>query len=417
MEFHSWFVDKKVIGINVSLDITIEEYAQLCDEIIDKNPLQRRRVGAKGKVYELLRKDLLNGCVMPPIVLAINEEHGRQVEEVVTMCVMSGEVTTEQKRIFSAFVEDAIHGRQLIILDGLQRTYTIRQSIEDAKEAGREEDFLKTNIRAEIYLGLNKMGILYRMLTLNTGQTPMSFRHQIEILYHDFINHNNLPDGIRVTREVEDSRARGVGSYKYQDVVDMLYAFTTGTPKSLDKQALVTELKEIDFLEGYRPGQEDLTSLLTMYNRLVQRIELQSNSWRLQQNNEGNDDEHASGSGEAFIVERPFGTSVPSIFGKVQPMTAFGAEVKRLISIAKINTISDLQSIVDSCNFTEDSEVALRGLVLILNEIAASAKRIGDAQRLYFQLCFRQLLNDEADSYKDLSSCWLNAQEKYNILY
>lgn len=333
MEFHSWFVDKKVMGINVSLDMTISEYEQLCSGIISNNPLQRKRVGAKGKVYELLRKDLLDGCVMPPIVLAVTEEYGETVLQQVRQCIESGDVTNDHRTYLSNFVEQATQNQQMLILDGLQRTNTIHQSIQDAREAGRDAEFLSMKIRAEVYLGLNKMGILYRMLTLNTGQTPMSFRHQIEILYHDFIDRDNLPDGIRVTREVDDSRARGVGNYKYQDVVDMLYAFTTGTPMSLNKQALVTELKEIGFLQGYRPGQEDLTSLLTMYNRLMQRIEELSDGWRLQQNSE----EEVS-----LAVERPFGTTVASIFGKVQPMTGFGSEIKRLIDTGKITDISGL---------------------------------------------------------------------------
>jgi hypothetical protein len=417
MNFHSWFIDKKVMGINVSLDMTVEEYADLSDVIIGQNPLQRRRVGAKGKVYELLRKDILDGCVMPPIVLAVTEDRGGQVEDRVNEVLETGEVTAENKEDLTVFVQDAIRDRRLFILDGLQRTYTIRQSLQDAREAKTADNFLQTKIRAEVYIGLTKMGILYRMLTLNTGQTPMSFRHQIEILYADFIDRNDLPNGVRVTREVDAGRARGIGSYKYQDVVDMLYAFTTGTPKSLDKEALVSELKEIDFLEGYRPGQEDLIALLGIYNRLLLQIETLSGGWRLQQGSEEDEGGGAVEASEMNTVERPFGTSVASLFSKVQPMTGFGAEVKRLISIGKINTISDLVPIVDACSFSDDPGVSLRSLVVILDQIASSAKRIGDAQRLYFQLCFRQMLNDEADAFQNLSSCWLNAQEKYNILY
>lgn len=79
----------------------------------------------------------------------------------------------------------------MIILDGLQRTYTI---LDLESELVKEHDdetldrVLNNSIRVEIYLGINKIGILYRMLTLNTGQTPMSIRHQIEILYSDYLD-------------------------------------------------------------------------------------------------------------------------------------------------------------------------------------------------------------------------------------
>ena len=81
----------------------------------------------------------------------------------------------------------------LIILDGLQRTYTILELIEELKsEEDNQEELskvLSNSIRIEVFLGINKIGILYRMLTLNTGQTPMSIRHQIEILYSDYSEH------------------------------------------------------------------------------------------------------------------------------------------------------------------------------------------------------------------------------------
>ena len=49
----------------------------------------------------------------------------------------------------------------------------------------------------------------------------MSFRHQLEILYNDYIDSKNLGHGIEVLREVDERRARGAGKYKFSDVVDM----------------------------------------------------------------------------------------------------------------------------------------------------------------------------------------------------
>lgn len=50
------------------------------------------------------------------------------------------------------------------------------------KEPHKETQFNENKL-VEIYFKINRFGNLYRMLTLNTGQTPMSLRHQIEILY------------------------------------------------------------------------------------------------------------------------------------------------------------------------------------------------------------------------------------------
>lgn len=78
-------------------------------------------------------------------------------------------------------------------------------------------------IRAEIYIGINKLGILYRMLTLNTGQTQMSTRHQIEIIYSDYVDTDI--EGIRLLREVDDQSPRRQGEYKFQDVIEGFTSF------------------------------------------------------------------------------------------------------------------------------------------------------------------------------------------------
>ena len=162
------------------------------------------------------------------------------------------------------------------------------------------------------------------MMTLNTGQTPMTFRHQIEILYHDYIDSQNLPEGITVIREVDEMRSRGVGKYKYADVVDV-NAYATGLPQSIDREALVTKLRELDFIEYYQPESDDMLQLLRTYNRLVTRINNLSPNWQALGLPAG-----------AFEVECPFGNSVPSILSKVQPMTGFGAECHRLVRSGQI---------------------------------------------------------------------------------
>ena len=72
---------------------------------------------------------------------------------------------------------------------------------------------------------------------------------------------------------------------------------------------------------------------------------------------------------------------------------------------------------IRECEFTEDPQEALNQLIQILDQIADRARKIGDEQRAYFQICFRQLLNDETDTFQNLSNCWLAAQEKFNVLY
>lgn len=407
MDFTSRLVDTKIMGVNVGAELPIGEYLRIAPAILAKNEYQRKRVKSSG-TYDLLRKDLIEGCVIPPIILAVTSAYGYDLETLVSRAIEEKDGFDGWDDIYG-FIRQAARDGELLILDGLQRTLTI-ESIGSSKEGGLElgqlQAFLSHKIRVEIYVGLSKTGILYRMLTLNTGQTPMSFRHQLEILYYDYIDNANLPDGIKILKEVDERRARGAGRYKYADVVDMFYAYSTGTPMPYDKQALVGELREMSFLENYeyKSDADDMQKILVLYNSLVATIGHQAGDW-------------VAASEENGGLVRPFGTNVSSIFARPQPMAGFGAECKRLIKVGAIDDLRVIESEIAKARFSGEPALALEQLLKILDQIAKKAKRIGDAQRAYFQLALRALLLPGGDAYLDLSRCWLKGQEDYEMMY
>jgi len=405
VKFYSHLIDRKIMGVNIGVEMTIGEYLRFAPEVIHKNEYQRKKVKSAGKTYDLLRKDLLNGCIMPPIILALTDSYGRELDDLVKEAIQAGPAYDKWEAL-DAIVERAMADNELLILDGLQRSLTI-EGISANRVADENLAFINQIIRVEIYAGLSKAGILYRMLTLNTGQTPMSFRHQLEILYYDYIDNSDLPNGITVLKEVEEKRARGAGRYKYTDVIDMFYAFSTGTPMPYDRQALVGELREMDFLErySYSPGADDMRTLLLMYHDFVSRVDQLSGAWAYQPEDDGD------------AITRPFGASVSSIFARPQAMSGFGAECKRLVSNGAYAQLEDIGAVLPGLKFSGEPTVAFDQLLTILNEIAQRAKKIGDAQRAYFQFAMRALLLPGSDTYLDLSMCWLKAQTDYEMMY
>lgn len=407
MNFTSRLVDRKIMGVNLGIELTIGEYLSFVRDILDKNEFQRRRVKTSGKTYDLLGRDLVDGCIIPPIILAVTDAYAVELQPLVASAISNGAADKSWAAI-EGIVKRAVADRELLILDGLQRSLTM-EGISSSRSLTSEEmtGFQDHMIRMEVYVGLSKTGILYRMLTLNTGQTPMSFRHQLEILYHDYIDNTSLPDGIEVLREVDDRRARRGGLYKYADVVDLFYAFSTGTPMPFDKQALVGELREMRFLENYtyHPDSDEMRDLLVVYNRLVSRISELAQDWAYKPEDY-----------EDPIV-RPFASNTGSIFARAQAMAGFGAECKRLMSVGQISNLSDLDATIAALQFSGEVESSLVGLLTILDETGLKAKRIGDAQRAYFQCAFRALLMPESETYTDLSRCWLRGQEIYELSY
>lgn len=408
MKFYSRLADGKISGVNIGAELSIQEYLGFLPDILQKNPYQRRRVSSAGKIYDLLRADLIKGCVIPPIILAVTEKYEGQLRPLIHD-VMQNDADDNSWVEIEKVIVQAIELKEIIILDGLQRSLTIIGIQNDFPGVISDEEysiFTRNKIRIEIYAGLSKPGILYRMLTLNTGQTPMTFRHQLEILYYDYIENDDLPNKIQVLRETDEGRARGENRYKFSDVIDMFYAYTTNSPMPFNRQALVSELRELDFLEDFSASsdRDDMKNLLTLHSALVTKTSDLAGDWRALSEEDGG-------------VARPFAPNLTSALSRTQPMTGFGAECKRLIKTGSIEDLTEIGNFINQLHFSSDVDSALNGMITILDQIAKRAKRIGDAQRIYFQLVFRALFQPESDCRYDLSLCWLKAQENYELLH
>ena len=188
MKVLSRIEDKRITSWNIFVEITIGEYLDFAMDILENNDLQRKRIKSSKSVYSLLKTDLKRGCVIPPLVLALTESG------------IIDEKTSDEQIVQYLNVNP----QNLMILDGLQRTYTMiaaKEELEKECDSRNLNEFLGQKLRLEVYTGINKFGILYRMLTLNTGQTPMSTRHQIEILYKNLVDKHI--DGVKLLTETQ----------------------------------------------------------------------------------------------------------------------------------------------------------------------------------------------------------------------
>lgn len=410
MQLYSWLIDSKINGINVNCDFKIKEYEPLIPKIIDKNKLQRKKVTNNKTAYSLLKKDLLDGCVMPPIILAITDKFNKKHKEEIEAIIKTGILTDENKSFLESFLNQAIEEHEIIILDGLQRTYTLQSAIKEvAPDSERLERFYQQVLRSEIYIGLDKTGILYRMFTLNTGQTPMTFRHQLEMLYSDFLDSEDLEKKykIRVLKETDQQRARGLGNYKYQDIIDMFYAFNIGSAQMFESDTLISKLKEMEFLKNYKKDSEDMADLLIVYDKFLKKLDSITPNWKY----DTDVDES---------VKRPFGNSISGIFEKSQPMSGFGAACSYCLNKKVYNSLEEIDKFLSHLDFDSDElSSGLTQLVQIIDDVGSLSKKIGNSQRQYFESLFYYLLNPD-NNLEALISDWapeayINFSAKYGL--
>ncbi len=377
--------DNRIDSLNLLIEINIEEYYNLSKNILENNEFQRRRVKSSSSVYSLLKTDLRQGCVIPPIVLAlaIEAKPAKEVENEELIALVNANI------------------EKLIILDGLQRTYTIRDLVNELTEKNdpERENILNHKIRIEIYIGINKLGILYRMLTLNTGQTPMSSRHQIEIIYSDYIKTG--VDGITLIKETDGDTPNKIGEYKFRDIIEGFTSYLERDYLTIDRVDILDNIKSLEKLAAENQETDLFLDFLIVYNNFVEKMVELSDGWEF--NGEGLDSK---------LSGQPFAKNALKMFNKSQIMTGFGSAIGKLSDFEAIKKVTDLNELIEKLQ-SSNIENDLNTLIIKLDSIRIIAKKIGNDQRLFFHFFFRELFDKKSDSFLNITSSINEAYKQY----
>lgn len=369
--------DERIGCQNYLIEMTIGEYYDISRNILQNNEYQRRRVKSSSTVYSLLKGDLKQGCIMPAIVLALAHE------------------IKSEEDVINAILENK---DSIIILDGLQRSYTIRDLVREitGNLIDDEKYVLNFPLRVELYTGINKFGILYRMLTYNTGQTQMSTRHQIEIIYSDYIDRER--NGIKFIREIDDASPRRLGEYKFRDVVDGFTSYLERDYLSIERIDILNSIKSLQELTKEDPHAELFDMFINCYHSLVAKIEDLGHGW--------------TPDIERLDVERAFATSIISTFNKSQSLTGFGAAMGKLIDQGVYDNLTQARERLDAAALTDVAE-GLDLFIIKMDIVRKNAKKIGNDQRLFFYHFYRGLLVVDADSFMNIKAAVEYATRQY----
>lgn len=205
----------------------------------EENLKIQRQIIKGSKPYATLRADLIRGCVLPPIVLAL-----KNVPQAPTMAQLQDSNNNPPQDETQVLVDlaAAINGippADVYIIDGLQRTNAIRQTADELNERERES-FLSQKVRLELWINIPFGALAYRMLLLNAGQKPMSIRHQVEILSMKLQEELSPIPGITILTSVEGRRRTQQGQFHLAKLAQAFQAWLQGQP-SVDLKNLVME--------------------------------------------------------------------------------------------------------------------------------------------------------------------------------
>jgi hypothetical protein len=213
--------------------------------LIDKTEFQRKLQDKK--FYNKLERDIEDGCVMPPITVAIltAEKFGnlKDIQEHIT------------KNISKSFV-----------LDGIQRLNTL------SRAAAKYEFTDEYQIYINFILCDSVEKLLYRMITLNNGQRPMTPRHQVEIMIANVFNFKAM--GIDVVAEKDSTIATARKAFRKADIIQAYLAFMADSPIVDNKKIIEEKMDEL--LVGrimdvepkkYMSSFKDFVSLLAKFQK------------------------------------------------------------------------------------------------------------------------------------------------------
>lgn len=367
------------------LEMTISEYLTIGSQILQKNRYQRRRVQGGTAMYSLLFKDLLHKCTMPPLVLAFDDNQtGHNLNKDTSEAELTGIIKADN----------------LLILDGLQRTYTMLSIYDDLTiDEQSKNEYLAHIIRVEVYAGLTRTGILYRMLTLNSGQTPMSKRHQIEILYSRY--KEAKLENIQFVCQVDDTRKQGLDMYDFDDIIEGFNSYINGDESPIDKFEIREIVQRLEKITNDDYQKEIFEDFVSTYNSFAHHIDELSHSWTFHPKNQQ-------------VTWRPYGKDIPQFFSKSQTMSAFGAAIGSLIQDEHLHSLEDVSNLFDRIEIgTDDVNMTFFNLMSILEDIRKKAPKIGVEQRYYLRLFISSLIDSNEKGYCNLSAAIQASFELY----
>ncbi len=247
MNIHSVDYDK-VIKSRYITAVTDYRYAlNNLAPLIDRLDIQRNIQDSK--FYSRLEKDLVKGCIMPPLTLAFIDEDAIKIED-------PGELST--------YLDENI--KEGFILDGIQRLNTLQRTY---KNAGEE-----LNLDRSMYLNIvicsSMDNLLYRMITLNNGQKPMSARHQIEILTANLFEFEGAE--IPIFTEREAKRLKIKVAFNKGDFIKGYLGFLANSTNIENQKIIEEKLDELiaDKILDSNLTEDDLefSDVVSLINRL-----------------------------------------------------------------------------------------------------------------------------------------------------
>ena len=238
--------------------INISDYLSFIGDDFDEFGIQRKRENHKG--YARLKNDIKEGAVLPPITLAVKPENVNKYLPLLR--------SNQIDKLTKLLEKD----NNIYILDGLQRTHIIKDLKEEGFHFSKEQKLM-----LEFWFEDDMGNLIYRLIVLNSGQKPMSMRHQVELLFMTMQDKlkNDIP-GLIMFNEREKKTRTNANMFPFDRIVTGYHSLLNESPEinkgkliseKLDSGKVITD-SELIILQRYN----EYTDYLAKYLKIDQEV-------------------------------------------------------------------------------------------------------------------------------------------------
>lgn len=384
--------DNRSNCISVLTDMLLEEYKRLAFDSFSANGNFAGQRGvitksaAAARIRKRMQDDFCRGTIFPQVVLGIQSSkdfiNDLKVGDDYDSLVIFKDCT-------------------ISIIDGMQRS-----NIYFKNYKGNEN----RKIRVEFWIANNSEKLLYRMLVLNTGQTPWNTRRQIEVIYGNlsksieqglYETYPELREKIELYAIDDGKRRTQAGKYHKSSVIELYLGFNIRNVKINVSDELAEEYQRFDVMESIEA--DDAFDVFICIFGMMCKLDLAFAQYTKKceesgQFTEGKDIFGSSTSCVGFVV-----ASAEFIYGKISVKRTKDKVIDKLKEYKK-----QMRVIIDQVNRNVIEKDEYLSLEVLNAKCAGLPKtRIGDEMRIMFKDAFMSMLKyEDMDEISSLGDFW-----------
>ena len=272
----------------------------------------------------------------------------------------------------------------------MQRSEALKEAFDSYPEIADND------LRLDIWITPDAISLIYRMLVLNTGQTPWDVKRQMEVVYKPLIKEcERYVDGIQINTKNDAKRRSSGGEYRASDIVELFLVFSSRKELVNTAEKLADDFTRLDVTQ--MAGNQEYSNMFYECIKMLYRLDVAISNYTGGYEEEIEGDKISDGLSLFTNLPAKVGFIVAlaqHIMGRAGMMKP-DEEQKNILNNIK-ETFNHFCERIEHMDQKDLHEFLSLG---VLNDSmkGLSTKKIGDDQRRFFKTGFDALFSSDCN--------------------